>query len=140
MATDPGMVTLSASAYRLLLLFYPTRFRQEYGLHMAQVFRDCCLRTYRHSGPRGMLSLWALTLFDWFKTVIEEQLHRDTEMTRAKFIRLSGWGLILAAISLLLTFPEQIQTGLVKIFGTPAEIVLSRYWLSDGCRCLPPSS
>lgn len=129
MATDPGMVALSASAYRLLLLFYPTRFRKEYGLHMAQVFRDCCLQTYRHSRPRGMLSLWALTLFDWIKTVIEEQLDRGTEMTRAKFIRLSGWGLILAAISLLLTFPEQIQTGLVKIFGTPAEIVLSRYWL-----------
>lgn len=46
----------------------------------------------------------ALTLFDWFKTVIEEQLNRGTEMTHSKFIRLSGWGMVLAAISLLLTF------------------------------------
>ena len=71
---------------------------------MAQVFRDCCLNTYRQSGPPGMLALWALTLFDWFKTVIEEQLNRGTEMTQSKFIRLSGWGMVLAAVSLLLTF------------------------------------
>jgi hypothetical protein len=96
---------------------------------MAQVFRDSCRKAYHQSGPPGMLGLWALTLFDWFKSVIEEQLNRGTEMTRAKFVRLSGWGLILAAISLLLTFPEQIQTGLVKIFGTSSEPVLSRYWL-----------
>jgi len=51
-----------------------------------------------------MLALWALMLFDWFKTVIEEQVNRSTEMTRTKLIRLSGWGMVLAAISLLLTF------------------------------------
>lgn len=129
MATKPGLITFSITAYRLLLTFYPERFRHEYGPHMAQVFHDCCLRAYHQSGPPGMLSLWALTLFDWFKTVIEEQLNRGTEMTRAKFIRLSGWGLILAAISLLLTFPEEIQTGLAQIFGARSEPILSRYWL-----------
>jgi hypothetical protein len=63
-SSDPALVTFSALTYRLLLMFYPTRFRREYGPHMAQVFRDCCLKTYRQYGPPGMLSLWALTLFD----------------------------------------------------------------------------
>ena len=120
--SDPGLVTLSTSTYRLLLTFYPTRFRRAYGSHMAQVFRDCCLKTYRQSGPPGMLALWALTLFDWFKTVIEEQMNRGTAMTQQKLIRLSGWGMVLAAISLLLTFlpdASQIQEDLFRMFGTP---------------------
>ena len=99
--SDPQLVTLSAVVYKLLLIFYPTRFRQEYGPHMAQVFRDSCLKTYCQSGMSGFVLLWALTLFDWFKTVIEEQTQRGTEMTRTKFIRLSGWALMLAAIFLI---------------------------------------
>ena len=119
--SDPGLVTFSAGTYRLLLTFYPTRFRREYGPHMAQVFRDCCLKTYRQSGLPGMFALWVRTLCDWFKTVIEEQMNRGTAMTRTKFIRLSGWGLVLAAVSLLLTFlsDSQIRAGLYRIFGAP---------------------
>ncbi len=71
---------------------------------MAQVFRDCCLKTHRQSGLPGMLSLWAFTLFDWLKTVLEEQTQRGIEMTREKFIRLTGWGKILSGISLLFGF------------------------------------
>jgi hypothetical protein len=96
--SDPDLVSLSAAVYRVLLAFYPARFKRDFGPHMAQVFRDSCLKTYLQSGPRGMLSLWALTLFDWFKTVIEEQMNRGTEMTRSKFIRLSGWAMILAPV------------------------------------------
>lgn len=32
------------------------------------------------------------------------RLNRGTEVTQSKFIRLSGWGMVLAAVSLLLTF------------------------------------
>jgi hypothetical protein len=71
---------------------------------MAQVFRDCCLKTHRQSGVSGMLSLWTLTLFDWFKTVLEEQFQRGAQMSHPKFIRLSGWGLVLSGFSLLLGF------------------------------------
>jgi hypothetical protein len=139
--SDPGLVTISVLTYRLLLAFYPTRFRREYGLHMVQVFRDCCLMTYRQSGPPGMFSLWVLTLFDWFKTVIEEQVNRETEMTRAKFIRLSGWGMILASVSLLLTFlPEanKILDSLYQTFGVPATSTQHELYqsLSEGVRSL----
>lgn len=102
--SDPQLITLSAVVYKLLLIFYPTRFRQEYGPHMAQVFRDSCLKTYRQSGMKGLLLLWAFTLFDWFKTVVEEQTQRGTEMTRTKFIQLSGWALMLAAVFLVAGF------------------------------------
>jgi len=120
--TDPGLVSLSTNTYRLLLTFYPNRFRREYGSHMAQVFRDCCLHTYRQSGPPGMLALWALTLFDWFKTVIEEQFNRGTEMTQSKFIRLSGWGMILGAITLTFGFladASTVRTWMYRLLGTP---------------------
>ena len=43
-------------------------------------------------------------------------------MTQSKFIRLSGRGMVLAAVSLLLTFlpdPTQIRVGLYRIFGVP---------------------
>lgn len=120
--SDPGLVALSTAAYRLLLKFYPNRFQREYGPHMVQVFRDCCLKSYRHSGPPGMLSLWALTLFDWFKTVIEEQLNRGTDMTRTKFIRLSGWGTVIGAIAMILSFlsdPNAIRIALYRLFDPP---------------------
>ena len=120
--SDPFLVSLSASMYRVLLAFYPARFKRDYGSHMAQVFRDICLKTYRQSGLWGIFSLWTLTLLDWFKTVIEEQMNRGTEMTRTKFIRLSGWAMVLAAVILLLSFlPEadQILDGLYQTFGQP---------------------
>jgi hypothetical protein len=51
-----------------------------------------------------MFSLWMLTLLDLFSTAVEEHLHRETNMTKEKFIRLSGWALILAAVTLVVGF------------------------------------
>jgi hypothetical protein len=122
--SDPALVTVSAATYRLLLAFYPASFRREYGRPMAQLFRDCCLKSYRQSGPAGVYRLWARTLRDWFKSVLEEQTNRGITMSRMNFIRLGGWGLMLAAISLLLTlanFDEAaVEAGLNQIFGGPA--------------------
>ena len=62
-------------------------------------------------------------------------------MTQSKFIRLSGWGMVLAAISLLLTFLDftQIRAGLDRIFGAPT--TASGYdlyqFLSDGVGGMP---
>jgi hypothetical protein len=120
--TDPRLVRFSARIYSALLAGYPRRFRREYGPHMAQVFRDACLHTYRRSGPPGMLGLWALTLFDWFKTVIEEQLNRATEMTRAKWIRLSGWSMMTGAVAMQLGFlidANWIRARMYRLVGPP---------------------
>ena len=70
---DPLLVRLSISCYRLLLGFFPARFRCEYSPHMVQIFRDSCLTTYRRTGSPGLVPLWAYTFFDWFKIMIEER-------------------------------------------------------------------
>lgn len=121
--SDPGLVTVSTAAYRLLLWGYPAPFRGEYGGQMAQVFRDGCLKAYRQRGVPGLLKLWAFTLIDWFKTVIEERFNRRTEMTREKFIRLSGWGWMVGAVSVFfatyLTEPGAVRAWMYRAFGAP---------------------
>lgn len=104
-SNDQFPIALSVSVYRLLLFAYPEEFRQEYGGDMLQVFRDYCLRDYRQSGPLGVLGLWAVTLLDLIKSVIEEHLHKETKMlNKNTLIRLSGWAMILGAITFLMLF------------------------------------
>ncbi len=98
---DPSPVSLSISFYHLLLATYPSGFRHEYGPHMAQVFRDCCLRSFRLDGLPGMLNLWTLILLDYFKSVVEEHLQKGIHMSKSTFIRLSGWSLVLGAITFM---------------------------------------
>ena len=100
--TDPQAVKLSASFYNLLLATYPTRFRQEYRLHMLQVFRDCCRKANQTDGLPGMLWLWTHTFFDYLQSVIEEHSQRGVHMNKEKFIRLSGWALIVGAFAWVL--------------------------------------
>ena len=99
---DSRAVNLSATLYRLLLETYPTHFRQEYGPHMLQVFRDCCRKAYRTGGLPGMLWLWALTFFDYLQSLIEEHTQRGVHMNKTKFIRLSGWAFIVGAFAWVL--------------------------------------
>ena len=91
-------VDVSVRIYSWLLAAYPGRFRAEYGIHMAQVFRDVCRRDYRRRGLRGMAALWARTSLDLARTTVEEHLQRDTHMNRQTWIRLSGWGLVLGGV------------------------------------------
>jgi hypothetical protein len=79
-STDRPVVAFSSHVYRLLLLAYPIRFQQEYGLQMAQVFRDCCLRTIRQGGTSGMLKLWVITLLDLAQSVVTEHMQKETQM------------------------------------------------------------
>jgi hypothetical protein len=120
--TDPFRISISLAVYRLLLHLYPRAFRQQYGPHMAQVFRDWSLNTLRHSGTPGLAWLWAITLFDLAKTAAEEHFQRITEMTRAKFIRLGGWGLSLGSLTLILAInigSDNVRGFLYRQFGTP---------------------
>jgi hypothetical protein len=100
-SVDPSPVAYSVSLYGLLLRAYPSGFRHEYGPHMAQVFRDCLLSSYHHEGLPGVLSLWLLTLIDYIKSVLEEHLQRGIHMSKSTFIRLSGWALVLGAVSFM---------------------------------------
>ena len=96
------IITISVRVYQALLVAYPTKFQQEYGPHMLQVFRDCCLRTFHQSGTNGMTRLWAVTLFDLIQSLVSEHTQKETFMTRSKFIRLGGWSLMLGAVTLFI--------------------------------------
>jgi hypothetical protein len=98
------VVAVSVRVYQALLVAYPTKFQQEYGSHMLQVFRDCCLRTFHQGGTNAMFRLWAITLFDLVQSLVSEHTQKETFMSRSKFIRLSGWSLMLGALTLFLFF------------------------------------
>lgn len=95
------IVSLSIRVYQMLLLAYPAKFQQEYGSHMLQVFRDCCLRTIRQGGMRGLFMLWTLTLLDFMRSVFEQHLQKETDMSKSMFIKLSGWAFILGAFGFI---------------------------------------
>jgi hypothetical protein len=106
---DPSPVAFSISLYDTLLAAYPTGFRHEYGPHMAQVFRDYCLRSYRQDGLPGMLNLWTLILLDYIKSVVEEHLQKGIHMSKSTFTRLSGWSFVLGAITFMVAWLISIR-------------------------------
>jgi len=135
------IVALSVKVYQALLLVYPTKFQQEYGSQMAQVFRDCCLRTVRQGGTNGMIKLWAITLFDLVQSVISEHAQKEIEMKKEmkpEDIRMAGgalmWGAVTFVISLLslimgdrtgnLTSPFFALSGLLIVFLSPPLLVV----------------
>jgi hypothetical protein len=77
----PSSIQTSTRIYHLLLQAYPPDFRREYGPHMAQVFRDACLKSYRQKGVAGLVTLWLNICYDWWKTSLEERM--QAEIARA---------------------------------------------------------
>jgi hypothetical protein len=58
--------------YTWLLFLYPASHRHEYGLAMAQLFRDQLRDAYGQHGIRGLARTWTRTLCDLIVTVPEE--------------------------------------------------------------------
>jgi hypothetical protein len=112
---EPPIVALSVRIYQALLLAYPTSFRQEYGSHMAEVFRDCCLRAFRRGGPNGMARLWLLTLLDLMHSVFEQHLHKETFMTQSQAIKLSGWAFMLASFGFIAILNESMTASFIAL-------------------------
>jgi len=119
---DMRSVAFSVGVYRLLLSAYPASFRQEYGPHMLQVFRDYCLRTARRGGHSSLLRLWAITLLDLAGSLIEQHTRKETYMTQDKWTRAGGWMLMLGAITFVFYFialdTEAWQYGAALLLGT----------------------
>jgi hypothetical protein len=72
--SSPKLITVSEQIYALLLVLYPSRFRDEYGHHMALAFRDLCRSTYYQQGVSALAWLWLSTLIDLGATAFSEQL------------------------------------------------------------------
>jgi hypothetical protein len=94
------LVSVSVWVYRGLLFAYPRSFRREYGEAMAQVFRDLCLRGRETSLAR----VWGRALLDFVVSLVSEYMNRGAEMTRSKWIQLSGWGLAASGFLFFLGF------------------------------------
>ena len=101
-SNEPRSLTVSTRLYEVLLAVYPSEFRQAYGGPMLLFFRDCCRRALSEAGAAGLLALWARTMLDTVQTAIEEHSQRGVDMSREKFIKLSGWALMLGGLALSL--------------------------------------
>ncbi|MGD8404892.1 MAG: hypothetical protein PVJ21_14625 [Anaerolineales bacterium] len=110
--SDITLIMLSVRVYQALLVAYPKKFKQEYGSHMLQVFRDCCLRTFHQGGTNGMARLWAVTLFDLVQCLVSEHAHKEIEMKKEmkpEDIRLAGSALMIGGV----VFVVSIITGIL---------------------------
>jgi len=130
------IVAISVKVYQALLIAYPARFQQEYGSHMLQVFRDCCLRTVRQSGTNGTVRLWAVTLFDLIQSVVSEHLHKEIEMKKEmkpEDIRRAGWMLILGTPAFIFGTYWETSVWDLWIVGFPL-LLISIFMLAYGLR------
>jgi len=118
------IIAVSVRVYQALLVTYPTKFQQEYGPHMLQVFRDCCLRTFRQNGTNGMARLWAVTLFDLIQSLVSEHAHKEIEMKKEmkpEDIRRAGWMLMAGGV---------IFVSAVYSIQIAWELAITMYFLS----------
>ena len=104
MQQSHAVLSFSDHLYRRFLRAYPAEYRQGFSEDMAQVFRDLCREIYEREGLAGFLELWLTTLFDLLKTALEERSKEVVQMTKEKFVRLSGWALMLAGATFILGF------------------------------------
>jgi len=74
MKNDFPSFSISQSIYGRLLRAYPQRHRMEYGVAMAQLFRDQCRDAWNESRNWGLLKLWLRVLPDLVNTSIIERL------------------------------------------------------------------
>jgi hypothetical protein len=102
--SESQAVQLSVAIYRGLVRAYPRDFRRDFGEAMVQVFRDACRRASQDGDSLALLSFWGRTLWDYIKSVIEENVKGGTSMTREKFYKLSGWALMLSPFLFVLGF------------------------------------
>ena len=65
----------------------------------------------------GMISLWAVTFIDFIQSLVTEHTQKESYMTRSNLIRLSGWLLIVGAISFLFgLIPVAVNTTTLDFY------------------------
>ncbi|MCW5874696.1 MAG: hypothetical protein KIS88_08650 [Anaerolineales bacterium] len=103
-AQPSARLELSQQVFAYLLWLYPRKFRQAYGPHMAQLFKDCS-REAASQGSTALLEMWIATLLDIFKTALEERIkevwnmNREQTQRRASLLLLAGAAVMLLVIA-----------------------------------------
>lgn len=72
------LLRVSERIYRALLVLYPKEFRDTYGPHMAQVFRDDCREAVERTGTIGFVAWWTRTMLDLLSTALAERGNAST--------------------------------------------------------------
>jgi hypothetical protein len=100
--TESPLIGFSIRMYCMVLHFYPFVFRRDYGDLMVQVFADHARVVTRQRGLKGLLTWWARTMLDTAQAVIEEHTQRGVDMSKVKFVKLSGWAFVLGSVMMFL--------------------------------------
>lgn len=106
---------VSERLYEVLLYLYPKEFRTVYGQQMCLTFRDACRIAYHRNGTVGLLTLWLPTLFDLFKSALEERARQgEITVSKAKLIAMAGpLTLVVGALWVVTSIGDfAFQTGL----------------------------
>jgi hypothetical protein len=107
-------MSFSQRIFIRLLALYPRGFREEFGPHMSQLFKDCSREALALRGTPGLITLWLATLPDLFKTAFEENFKEITHMSKEKFHRLGRWAFVLGAALIALAF---VTDSMAESFG-----------------------
>lgn len=123
--------SFSQRVYRIFLLAYPAQFRREYGLQMAQVFRDSWRYQRRQATKFGLLHLWLQTLLDLIQTVPHEHLDNlGKEKSLMNILRRDGLAVVgcLAIIVIaffLLQYGRSNNITSILLFGYILDAVVT---------------
>src|SRR3990170_6263296 len=117
-------VNFSQKLFSRLLVLYPRGYREEFGPHMSQLFKDCSREALAVRGTTGLITLWLATLPDLFKTAFEENFKEITHMSKEKFHRLGKWAFVLGAALFLLAFViGSMETSTEDPLGGPDALI-----------------
>lgn len=119
---------VSERIYRSLLVVYPKQFRDAYGPHMVQVFRDLYREEVRRVGKAGLVRLWARTGLDLASTAVAERRssHANDREMAVNERRLAGVGFALLLAPLYFVSASLLKYGLgIGFFFDPLEALLS---------------
>ncbi|HZG63064.1 MAG TPA: hypothetical protein VEY13_06070 [Rubrobacteraceae bacterium] len=109
-------IELSAGVYGALLMLYPKEYREEYGPHMVQVFRDSCRHEVGRAGALGLVALLTRTVLDLLSTAVAErnkapEVHREVEMK--KWLGHIGGAVLMGLTWAVIWAPVAVLLGLI---------------------------
>lgn len=81
------MLRISERIYSAMLVLYPKEFRDAYGPHMMQVFRDEYRAVLEQAGVAELVALWTRTVLDLFFTALAERRKVSAETSRIERLR-----------------------------------------------------